>query len=46
MSWHDFGLGLGLGLAIGAAASPIAQLAAARYAGRHWLDITTTEENR
>jgi hypothetical protein len=35
----------GLGLTLGALASPLAQLLAARYAGRHWLDITT-KENR
>jgi hypothetical protein len=29
----------GLGLTLGALASPIAQIFAARYAGRHWLDI-------
>lgn len=34
-----------LGLAVGALVSPAAQLIAARYAGRHWLDITT-KENR
>jgi hypothetical protein len=35
----------GLGLTLGALVSPLAQLLAARYAGRHWLDITT-KENR
>lgn len=34
-----------LGLGLGALVSPAAQLLAARYAGRHWLDITT-KENR
>lgn len=34
-----------IGLSLGALASPIAQLLAARFAGRHWLDITT-KENR
>jgi hypothetical protein len=33
----------GLGLAVGALASPLAQIVAARFAGRHWLDVITKE---
>lgn len=32
-----------VGLGLGALVSPIAQLLATRYSGRHWLDITTKE---
>lgn len=36
---------LALGLGVGALVSPLAQVLAARYAGRRWLEITT-QENR
>jgi hypothetical protein len=32
-----------LGLVLGALASPLAQVLASRYAGRHWLDVITEE---
>jgi len=41
-----FRVGLGVGVGLGAWTFPIATYLAARVAGRHFLSITSTEENR